>query len=495
MRRRDVRRGRQAASAAMLALLVSTAAVVAAQPAAETDDLGAAVRAQYEVTPITGGVALLPRDRDLGIAMIEVRGGTVIVDGGPEPATPQQLATRLGGDAAVLLRLMYLDTAAQRATLGLPPLGPSESASPGLETTVGGSDDADDDADEGDDAATSRRIVRRDIVRFGGNVRIAEDERVRGDVVVIGGSLDVQGEVLGEITVVGGSATFGPRAVASREVTVVGGTLTRDPGARFSRGVNEVTFEGFDLDFSELGARLPRIRVPRPDPRVFRSLDLAGTLIRLGFLGLLGSVVLLVAGGTSDRVARRIGHEPIKAGVVGFLAQLLFVPLLVTGIVLLVVTIIGIPLLLLVPVVLVAAGVVMVLGFTGAAQGVGQRLAGDGRRTGLVLFWIGLVLLMLPTLFGETLSLIGGPLRVVAVVLGVTGFVVEYLAWTVGLGGVILTRFPGALPGEPPPPLPGAAPSPSTPPPPQPPEGPPSVSDDLPLAGFPPDDTPADRAP
>ena len=291
---------------------------------------------------------------------------------------------------------------------------------------------------------------------FGGREHVTADARVRGAVVVIGGSLLVDGEVMGDITVVGGSVEFGPEAIARRDVTIIGGRLRRDPGARFLRGVNQVRFDRIDLDFIDFGG-LPRIRLPRP---FFRSLDLVGTLMRFAFFGLLGSVVLLVSAGSAERVARRVALEPVKAGFVGFLAQLLFGPLLVVGIVLLVVTIIGIPLLLLVPFVLVGALVVMVVGFTGVAHGIGQLLggrSGQSRRSAFAVFWLGLVIVMIPTLFGEALGLMPGPLGFFAVMLGVVGFVVEYGVWTTGMGAVILNRLggePAAAAGAPPPPVP-----------------------------------------
>jgi hypothetical protein len=58
--------------------------------------------------------------------------------------------------------------------------------------------------------------------------------------------------VHGDITVIGGSARFGPEAIVHREVTVVGGRVTRAPGAQFSRGVNEVSFDMFDLELPTL---------------------------------------------------------------------------------------------------------------------------------------------------------------------------------------------------------------------------------------------------
>ena len=50
-------------------------------------------------------------------------------------------------------------------------------------------------------------------------------------VVVIGGSAGIDGEVQGEVVVIGGTATLGPHADIRRDVTVVGGTLQRDPAA------------------------------------------------------------------------------------------------------------------------------------------------------------------------------------------------------------------------------------------------------------------------
>ena len=422
---------------ALVLVCLAAAPPLHAQPPAGSEGLRDDVEAQYEVAPIRGGVGLLPRESGRGFALIDVRGDRVYIDGnGPFPA--QRLAVELGADAALILRLTYLDAATQRSVLGLPALTDAESAE-----FLAGAEPAEPapsaepaptavDTDEPAIPAPERRVVRGDIVRFGRRVHVPVDERRRGDIVVIGGSLVVDGEVLGNITVIGGSAEFGPEAIARREVTIVGGRLRRDPGARFPRGVNEVSFDMIDLDFADFGG-WPRIRLPRPSGQFFRSLDLVGTLMRFAFFGLLGSVVLLVAAGSSERVARRVALEPVKAGFVGFLAQLLFLPLLVTGIILLVITIIGIPLLVLVPVVLVGALVLMVLGLTGVAQRVGQLFgggAGQGGRSPFVLFWLGLAIVMTPTLFGEALGLIPGPFGFFAVLLGIIGFVVEYVAWT-----------------------------------------------------------------
>lgn len=508
-----------ALSFASLVGVLAAGSALAAQPSAP-DGLREEVEARYRAVATRGGVGLLPRDASRGVALIELRGEAVYIDG-DGPVSVRRLTETLGADAAALLRLRRLDLAGQRAALGLPapadaaaagPGGPAAAPADSVDDVAGteagavasaaqgtaatddeaaaqdGAADAEaavqsgaaDDADvrvaeaaaavqpaaQSSSAAPERRTVRRNIVRFGDDVRVPADERLVGDVTLFGGDLQMDGEVTGDITVIGGDAVFGPEAVARRDVTIVGGRVSRHPDARFDRSLNEVGFNGLDLGLGglDLDDGGPWFGWPRPGlfrPPFRRMSDLMETFLRLAFLGLLGSVVLLVASGHARRVADRVTAEPLKAGVVGLLAQLLFLPLLIVGSVVLVITLIGIPLLALVPVVVVGALVVLLLGFTGVAQLV-SRLLARGQQSDLVLFWVGLVLLMTPALFGDALGLIGGPFRLFALVLGVTGFVVEYLAWTAGAGAVILNWFGGtpapAAAGSLPPPAPPAAP-------------------------------------
>jgi hypothetical protein len=45
------------------------------------------------------------------------------------------------------------------------------------------------------------------------------------------------------------------------------------------------------------------------------------------------------------------------------------------------------------------------------------------------------------TFFASALGVAGGPLGVFALILGIIGFVIQYAAWTVGFGALLLTRF------------------------------------------------------
>jgi hypothetical protein len=174
------------------------------------------------------------------------------------------------------------------------------------------------------------------------------------------------------------------------------------------------------------------------------TLALFGTLTRLAILCLLAALVILIGHRYAERAGDRATREPLKAGATGFLSQLLFVPLLVITILVLVVTIIGIPFLLLLPFVFVALGVVFVVGFAGVAERLGQAVSG---RTGwstsnpYATTSLGIALIMLPTLLSRLIGLAGGMLFPMSFGLGVIGWLVEYLAWTIGFGALALTRF------------------------------------------------------
>ena len=134
-----------------------------------------------------------------------------------------------------------------------------------------------------------------------------------------------------------------------------------------------------------------------------------------------------------------------KSAVVGLLAQLFFVPVLVLTIVVLAVSIIGIPLLVLVPFGILAFFVALLLGLTGAASGLARLIQNRSS-------WIdphGLrsscrrarVDLGDHRCWGGSSASVEGRWRTSGPSCVLTGFIIEYAAWTVGLGGALLTRF------------------------------------------------------
>ncbi len=291
-------------------------------------------------------------------------------------------------------------------------------------------------------------------IAIGRSVQIAADEEVSDAVVVIGGSLRIDGRVRGDVVVVGGQVTLGPRSDVRGDVVAVGGGLSREPGARLHGRVSDIsigdwtswTFGGISLpvvDFGDFG----------------RWLGLLGAAFRVSVLAVFMGFLLLVARAPVARIGRAAATEPGRAFLMGLTAEILFVPALIIACISLIVTIIGIPIAaLLIPVSLLVAFVALILGFTGLACRLGEwaedRLGWRGRSAFLATA-IGLLLIVLPTMAARFIGVVPDPLRPGGMGLLVLGAIVEFIAWTIGLGATLMTgfgRWSTSPPPVPPPP-------------------------------------------
>jgi hypothetical protein len=172
------------------------------------------------------------------------------------------------------------------------------------------------------------------------------------------------------------------------------------------------------------------------------ALMLAGTIGRFTLIMLAACLMALVAPGWIRRIEERITDAPLASGIAGLATEMLAAPLFLVIIAGLVLTIVGIPLLILVPFAVLAFLLAWLAGFASVAAQLGGRLR---PRTGLAtagstvidVAW-GVILLFLVTFIGNLLAF--GPWFVgpVATAFGLAGFVIEYLAWTVGLGAALL---------------------------------------------------------
>lgn len=408
-----------------LALVLAAACAWSSGAAAQTDGstpegLRQQVERRFDVMTVQDGLALRPKTPVGDVRWIEVADGAISVNGAP--VSGAELRSKLGDDAALVMQLSYLDPA-ERTRLFRDGRGgaPVEASTP-------------------DEAAPARRRTGEGQFKLGGSITVPADEIVAGDVVAVGGAIHVLGEVRGDVVVIGGAAELGPASVVTNDVVVIGGSLRRDPGARVS---GEVV---------ELGAgpvRLGGVRFPR---RPFRemwwpwgsSVALLTTLTRVAILCLLAAMVVLIGHDSVARVGARAAAEPLKAGAIGLLAQLLFLPLLIVTVVLLVVTIIGIPLLALIPFVLLGLAVAALVGFTSVAQHVGRllhRRLGWEDRGPYATTIVGILILVSPVLLARLAALAGGAMFPMTFGLGLIGTIVEYLAWTIGFGAVALARF------------------------------------------------------
>ncbi len=453
-RRVDVGRRFRAALLVLAVAAVGMASGLAAQaggdnpPGArpELRQLKARVEQRFQVLLLRQGFVLVPKAPLKSVGSIELSDGSVLLDG--NPVTGGELKQRVGADAELIVQLSFLDATVRRQLFESPkPAGPAVPAPPAVEAPkapepaeAAAPSDSRSTGDESTSHVRTRYGGAR--VRVGGDVRIRENEEVGSDVVVILGSIYVDGKVNGEVVAVGGGVNLGPKADVRGDVTSVGGGIERSSGANVSGQINEV-----------------KITVPSVRPYVHfspwrdwtwwatpfgASVELVGTMVRIGVIGLLAALIVTVFPVPVQRVSERVSAEPWRAAVTGLAAQVLFVPLLVLTVLVLAVSIIGIPLLLLVPFVLVALLAALLLGFAGVGCAVGQQISRRGNveiRNLIVPLVVGLAIIWALTLVARFVGLAGMPLRVVVGGVLLVGFVVEYVAWTIGLGGVLLSRF------------------------------------------------------
>jgi len=415
--------GRLAApfAAALVAACIGSEGLAAQAAGSAPEALREQVERRFDVLTVQDGLALRPKSPVRDVRWVEVTDGTITVNGAP--VSGGELRERLGGDAGVVMQLSYLDAAARAALFrGADSRPPVETISP-------------------DQTPPTRHRAGSGQFRLGGNITVPADEIVSDDVVAVGGSIHVLGEVRGDVVAIGGTVELGPASLV-RNVTVVGGSLRRDPSARISGEVVEIG--AGSMDFA--GVRFPRRILGGlwRDGRLGSAFALFSTMTRVAVLCLVAALAVLLGREHIVRISARAAAEPFKAGAIGLLAQLLFLPLLIVTIVLLVVTIIGIPLLLLIPFVLLGLGVIALVGFASVAHYVGLLLTarfGWPSRGPYGTTIAGILLLVSPVLLARIAGLGGGVLFPVTIGLVLIGTIVEYLAWTIGFGAVALVRF------------------------------------------------------
>jgi len=473
-----IRRGRWALLLCC-ALLGLAATPAPAQHETDSDRrLRDALEEDFEVLVLRDGVLLQPRDASVTPRSIEVGPGGVYLDG--TPAGEDELVARLGEEtAARVLELADRDVEdLRRLVTEAPEAESAELAESEADTEVGedageaaqegageeAGEEADEEAGEKPERVPSERRVHRDtqvviasghtverdevsedVLVMGGSLRV--HGKVVGDAVAVGGSVTISGEVTGDVSSIGGTVDLEPTADVHGDVVSVGGRVHREPGAEVGGKIEEVPFRwrfssspwrdgwfdagDYTFDFS------PWRHWMRVGWKVFWVL----------FLALLACIALLAARRPIERMERRIQGEPWKAGLIGLLAQVLFIPVVVLVTVVLAISIIGIPVLLLLPFALVFVALAAFLGFVATARVAGRWLERRfGRDLGgpYVEALVGLAAIYAVSLVGHVLNVGPMPLRFLGVMSLVLGVLITYAAWTVGFGASILTRFGSA---------------------------------------------------
>ncbi|WP_434391491.1 bactofilin family protein [Melittangium boletus] len=251
---------------------------------------------------------------------------------------------------------------------------------------------------------------------YGGNLVI--DGQVEGDAVVYGGNLQLNGHVEGDVVVFGGNAELGPNAVVEGSVSSFGGRVTRQPGAHVEGSIESLGGASISRMVSgEIKDALKDAREEEDEEKPERGGTLASFLLRFAMLFGMGFLGQLFFPSRMKALSAEIRNEPVKSGLLGLMGAVLLVPALL----ILSVTIVGIPLALALALVV---PVLTVWGFAAVASELGSRVPlRPASKTQALVLALGLLVLLG---LGQIPYL---------------GNVVTVLALLVSLGAVMRTRF------------------------------------------------------
>ncbi len=312
-------------------------------------------------------------------------------------------------------------------------------------------------------------------VEIGGSVTVEEGEVISGDVVAVGGSVDVYGKIEGDAVAVGGDVRVHENAAIEGDAVAVGGNVELDEtaevqGERVSVAIGLPLFKlggGRDHDFG--GFQKPRLW------------GVIASIIWIGAMLLLSLLFVAVSGGRLDVVSRRVEAQPGQSFLIGLLGAFATPIAAVITTVLLVVTIIGI---FLVPVLFLLLLLMFAGGFIAVSIAVGRRLVAlrSAKQGGIVpahslymLLAVGFLALHSLAFAGKVFGALLPGFPVVPGLMKGFGIFTLVFSGFLGYGAILLSRFGTQGLGGPPPVAPGGPsyvppmPPPPVPPPPMPP--------------------------
>ena len=496
------------AQGGVLAVVLSlgVAGIWLGTPPAQAAPAASALRQQlehrYEAFSISNGVLLRARQERLGVRTVEVSGDAIVVNGAK--VGPEVLRSWMGdGEAELILKLQELPPGDRQELFGFKRTAgkaPAATESTGNTTestgkanestgkanesksTSEGAEAEKPEAEAGENGkvptppeppeapapprpsveapappsiptvntgsrvkfgggvTVERNEVADDVVAFGGPVHV--EGEVSHDVIAFGGSARINGRVGGDVRVFGGSVHLGPHAEVMGDVSAAGGTVSRESGSQVHGAETEARgpFPGWN------------IWVPRGDedfhrwPFVFFPLGIGAGGRMLGLLmgAALISLVLLVARGSFERVDFEITTQFWQSLLAGFLAQIVFLPLLIIVTVVLIISVVGCALLLLYPVIFVGLLLMALVGFAAACHRTG-RLIEDRFSWQFGHPWVatlvGFFAIEIWSVIGSILRIGGFHMFFIAQIVALFGVAVRYVAVTAGFGGALLAYF------------------------------------------------------
>ena len=277
--------------------------------------------------------------------------------------------------------------------------------------------------------ATPREQAGEGVFRMGSDVVVEEDESIDGDVVALWGNVIVKGVVSGDAVSIGRDVDVYPTGVVEGSAVSIGGNVTKRSGAVVEGEKVSVGFlRGQALRFPPFV--VTRVNVP--------TVALVARILKILLLIFVGIVVVSVAPRQVNKVQAGIKQNFLKSGLVGFLAEILVLPIFL----LLIITIIGIPVALLVEPILILAA--LFLGYAGVCLFIGEKIREHTSLkpdTRIMTVIIGILAVESVPLAARAIGIFGNLFSPLTFIITLIGWLIGYVVITVGFGAAVLTRL------------------------------------------------------
>ena len=267
-----------------------------------------------------------------------------------------------------------------------------------------------------------------DLVVFGGNVAIEDDAELNGNHVVFGGTVVSDGNVNGDVVIIGGQVQLDKHSVVSGDVVTIGGQVQRAEGS---------VVEGEVLNNVAPEIELPNGRIPPeiqiPDVQVPNQINVGfnpfwefgrvfGSALIVSFLGILATLFFQER---LDRVSRAIVTQPLMTTSIGLLT---IIVMIVAAFTLILLPVVGLG--------LIPLAFAWLFGVISIGQEIGDRFARALRQDWAPVVTTGLGTFVLVFLVASVQSLH----NLVPFMACVT-WVLPALVGLLAIGAVVVTRF------------------------------------------------------
>lgn len=282
-------------------------------------------------------------------------------------------------------------------------------------------------------------LVGRDIFKFAGNYELGAREKIHGDIVIISGDLRLLGRVTGNVFVLGGTVDLGPRTWVNGDLAVVFGNIKEDRDSQIDGETIQIASLGGD---GFLGPNFPWYGPPiggSPYVRFF-----VVNVVKFVVLLILALIIYMFLRDRLIVSKESLAGQGFKCFGIGFVVSVLGLIAWLCIVVVLCITLIGIPLALL----LVFAGMLFALiSYLVAAFGLGEVISRKFHfRIGspFVVMIVGLLLLHIFGFLGQ--FLMDAPfLRPLGISFHLIGIMINLVALIAGVGALVTSRFGGRL--------------------------------------------------